>query len=125
MMKRTQQLARCGFALCVVAILWLALSPNPPNPAGLFDLDKVNHVVAFTVLSVLLDYASVNFRSFFFKGLSLLMFGLSIEVLQFFVGYRFFELSDWLADGVGVATYGLIRPFIKPRLDKLFQSTIG
>lgn len=124
-MKRTQILARVGFMLCVSAILWLALTPNPPSPGGLFDLDKVNHLFAFWVLAILLDYSFVDTRGFGIKATTLLGFGLLIELAQFWVGYRYFEFSDLIADAVGVALYAAFRPWLKPFLDRVLIGVIG
>ena len=118
-MHRTQQFARGALVLCLSTILWLALSPNPPNPAGLFDFDKVNHVLAFFVLAGLLDYASVNIARFKVKVLPLLAFGFLIEVLQYWVGYRYFEWGDLIADGFGVAGYAVFRRYLRPPIDRV------
>ncbi len=118
-MHRTQQIARAALVLCLSTILWLALSPNPPNPAGLLDFDKVNHILAFFVLAGLLDYASVNIARFKGKVLPLLAFGLLIEVLQYWVGYRYFEWGDLVADGIGVAAYAVSRGFLRPPIDRV------
>ena len=118
-MHRTQQIARAALVLCLSTILWLALSPNPPNPAGLFDFDKVNHVLAFFVLAGLLDYASVNIAGFEGKVLPLLAFGFLIEVLQYWVGYRYFEWGDFIADGFGVAGYAVFRRYLRPPIDRV------
>ena len=118
-MHRTQQFARGALVLCLSTILWLALSPNPPNPAGLFYFDKVNHVLAFFVLAGLLDYASVNIARFKGKVLPLLAFGLLIEVLQYWVGYRYFEWGDFIADGFGVAGYAVFRRYLRPPIDRV------
>ena len=118
-MIRTQRIARVAFALCLGIILWLALSPNPPSPAGLFDFDKVNHLLAFFVLAGLLDYASVNIARFEGKVLPLIAFGLLIEVLQYWVGYRYFEWGDLMADCFGVAGYAASRSFLRPPIDRV------
>ena len=118
-MKKTQQIARVALALCLGIILWLALSSNPPSPAGLFDLDKVNHILAFFVLAGLLDYASMSIARFKGKVLPLLAFGLLIEVLQYWVGYRYFEWGDLVADGIGVAAYAVSRGFLRPSIDRV------
>ena len=116
-MKNIETVARIVLIACVATILWLALSPNPPNPAGLFDLDKVNHVGAFLVLSLLADYSYLARSALVLKGTVLLGFGLLIEGLQYWVGYRYFEVSDLIADGVGIVLYGLVRNPVRAMLD--------
>ena len=124
-MHRTQQFARGALVLCLSTILWLALSPNPPSSAGWFDFDKVNHIVAFFILAGLLDYALVNIARFKGKVLPLLAFGLLIEVLQYWVGYRYFEWGDLLADGFGVAVYAVSRRYLRPPIDRLCLEYVG
>ena len=101
----------------MATILSLALSPNPPNPAGLLDLDKVNHVGAFFVLSLLTDYSYLARSALVPKGMALFGFGLLIEGLQYGVGYRIFEVADLIADGGGVVLYWLVRNPVRAMLD--------
>ena len=115
-MHRTQQIARAELVLCLGIILWLALSPNT---LSVTSYDKVNHILAFFVLAGLLDYASVNIARFKGKVLPLLAFGLLIEVLQYWVGYRYFEWGDLIADGFGVAGYAVSRRYLRPPIDRV------
>jgi VanZ family protein len=116
-LKNIETVARIVLIASVATILWLALSPNPPNPAGLFDLDKVNHVGAFFVLSLLADYSYLARSALLQKGAALLAFGLLIEGLQYWVGYRYFEVSDLIADGGGIILYVLVRNPVRAILD--------
>lgn len=109
-------LARAGFVLSVLGILWLALDPQPFT-AELFDLDKLNHMAAFVVLALLLDYSFPLTGRYWLKWLPLLGFGALIEVLQLLGGYRFFEWGDILADAGGILIYLGLRPFLRARLD--------
>ena len=118
-MKNIETVARIVLIACAAAVLWLALSPNPQNPAGLFDLDKVNHVGAFFVLSLLADYSYLARSALAQKGFALLGFGLLIEGLQYWVGYRYFEITDLVADGGGVLLYGFVRGPARGLLDPI------
>lgn len=118
-MKNIETVARFVLTACAATILWLALSPNPPNLAGLFDLDKVNHIGAFFVLSLLADYSYLARSALLQKGAVLLGFGLLIEGLQYWVGYRYFEIADLVADGGGVLLYGLVRGPARGLLDPI------
>jgi VanZ family protein len=118
-LKNIETVARVVLVGCVATILWLALSPNPPNPVGLFGLDKVNHVAAFFVLSLLADYSYLARSALLQKGAALLGFGLLIEGLQYWVGYRYFEVADLIADGGGIVLYGLVRNPVRAMLDPM------
>ena len=118
-MKNIETVARVVLIACAATILWLALSPNPPNPDGLFDLDKVNHIGAFLVLSLLADYSYLARSALVLKGIVLLGFGLLIEGLQYWVGYRYFEIADLVADGGGILLYSLVRNPARAMLDPM------
>ena len=118
-MTNIETVARFVLIACAATTLWLALSPDPPNPAGLFDLDKVNHVGAFFVLSLLADYSYLARSALVPKGMALLGFGLLIEGLQYWIGYRYFEIADLVADGGGILLYGLVRNPARAMLDPI------
>jgi len=110
-------LARAGFVLSILGILWLALDPQPITTAALFNLDKLNHLAAFMVLALLLDYSFPLSERFWLKWLPLLGFGALIELLQLLGGYRLFEWGDILADASGLVVYLVLRPRLRALLD--------
>ena len=75
--------------------------------------DKLSHIVAFVYLAYLLDFSFPDSRFDMLKVFLLLVYGLLIEVIQYFLPYRTFSFLDLLADGVGVALYVLIIPVLK------------
>lgn len=90
------------FWLAVAFTLVMALLPAPPASL-LVAGDKVLHMAAFAVLSLLAALAFPR-RSFFqlFAGLAAL--GGLIEILQAIPGLRRdAELADWLADCLAIA----------------------
>jgi len=122
-MQRTQKIARLAFSLCVSLTLWLALSREASSPMG--APDKLNHLVAFFVLSVLLDYALLNVERFRIKALLLGGFGFLIEILQLWVGYRSFEWGDLAADCAGILCYVLLRRELRASIDRICSRFIG
>ena len=69
--------------------------------APIFDWwDKAQHAFAFLVLTCLGFFAYPNSGWRMVAGL--LAFGILIEFMQYLTGYRFAELSDFLADLTGV-----------------------
>ena len=88
--------------LCFVAVNSLALSPAPYLPPDLFNWwDKAQHAIAFGVLAVLAVLAYPE-ASRLRIALLLIGQGVLIELLQYYGGYRFGDLQDAVADGVGV-----------------------
>ena len=92
------------FYMVLVLVLTLSLLPLDDDFVTT-GWDKTNHLLAFFVLAALYDncYHSVN--PSYLKYFALLMFGVLIEVLQSFTGYRFFSLLDILADALGLLLF--------------------
>ena len=93
------------FFIATISILILALIPN----GGGIDMgwDKVNHFIAFFTLSFLLNRASSTINARIRNMLSLLGFGMSIEIFQAFTSYRASDINDIFADGVGILAFQL------------------
>jgi VanZ family protein len=90
-----------GWAL-VGAILWLSLTPRPPEPFRFHFADKVEHFAAY--LAVMGWFALIYFRRAARRGFALgfLAMGVAIEFLQALEATRYFELADMLADALGI-----------------------
>ena len=87
------------FWLCLFAVSYLALAPLD-NPKLHEDFgDKINHIVAFFVLYIV-GYISLlsGYRLLIF----LFLYGITIEIIQFFTPYRTFSLFDVLANTIGL-----------------------
>jgi len=77
--------------------------------------DKVLHLVAFFVLSLLVQiaYPRLGLRAILF---CLACFGLGIELVQAYLPHRSFELNDWFVDLLGTVIHLiLIAPTIKSK----------
>jgi VanZ family protein len=93
---------RVIFVVLVVAVGYLALTPQPPQKLDT-GWDKLNHVLAFAALACAVSLGwplSKQRRLWLLVGLILL--GGLIEVLQLYVPGRFSEWQDLLADTIGV-----------------------
>ena len=102
-MDRPLKLFRVVFWLCFVGLTGLALSPAPYlPPLDIFNWwDKAQHAIGYGTLmaSAMLAYPKVSKLRL---AALLCLHGCLIEVFQYFIGYRFGEWQDALADGVGV-----------------------
>jgi VanZ family protein len=96
-------------ATAIVLITWLALTPSPPEAAGLV-WDKANHALAFFVLAGLAQYSVVERDLYMWGGL--IVYGVGIEIVQWLGGYRVFELTDIVADIVGIGLFVLLSPLL-------------
>lgn len=95
-----------ALACAVVAITWLATTPNPPRQIDT-GWDKSNHLLAFAVLALLADRLVMAWGGG--TGVRLAAWGLVlaygglIELLQSQIPGRAAEWADLGADAMGVA----------------------
>ena len=102
------------FISAIVLILYMALTPASKHPIFAFQhSDKVLHIIAFFVLAFLLNRSSSNVSKRIRNIFSLLAFGILIEVLQSFTGYRQVSLGDVLADLIGILLFHLSYSILK------------
>jgi VanZ family protein len=86
----------------VLLVIYLSLTPHPPEPVSFDNADKFEHALAYAALSFWFChiYRSVNSRLVVIAALVGL--GVGLELVQGWTGYRTFDVMDMLADGVGV-----------------------
>lgn len=95
--------ARVGLVAALLAITWLALTPQPDAPG--LGWDKLNHVAAFLVLAALADLGWPGRAMAPWRVGLLLGYGLGIELVQGMLAYRQGSVLDFAADLVGVALW--------------------
>lgn len=103
---------RIALAAAVTGITILATTPlsYPVIP----DVnDKFNHVLAFFVLALLADFSFPEKKFAVAMILSLLGYGLAIEIIQYFLSHRMFSLLDLAADAAGIGLYKISSPLLK------------
>lgn len=90
------------FFIAIIVIDFLAFSSSGVEDHISTGWDKLNHLLAFGVLYVLV---SLGFRkwSMKFKVVLLLIYAIHIEMIQYFIPGREFSFLDIFADGVGIA----------------------
>jgi len=101
------------FFITVFYILYMALTPSTGSFLNFKNSDKVLHASAFFVLSFLLNRASSSIEKRIRNMLSLLAFGILIEILQSFTGYREVSFGDVVADLVGILLFQLTYSLLK------------
>lgn len=101
------------FFITVIFILYKALTPSSGGSFFDFDhADKFLHALAFFVLAFLLNRSSSNITKRIRNIFSLLAFGILIEILQSFTGYREVSVGDVLADLIGILLFQLTYSFL-------------
>ena len=89
--------------------LFMSLIPGSSDPTvGLIN-SRLKHAMTFFVLALVMDRFAFPTRQLeLWKPFSLLAFGVLIEILQWFTGYRTFSVIDMVADGLGITVYYLL-----------------
>ncbi len=88
--------------LWVATIMYLSLTPHPPEPMHFLNVDKLEHALAYSFL--MLWFCQVyqqRMPRILIAGL-LFALGVTIEYLQRMTVNRFFDYADMLANGAGV-----------------------
>ncbi len=71
--------------------------------------DKVIHIVVFFGFAFLVDLSSSRKPFWLWKGLPLLVYGIGIEVMQYFTPFRSFSIMDMFADFAGIFIYFILK----------------
>ncbi len=102
-------------AALVTALLFiLHLATTQLHYPGVDSLnDKVSHFMAFYALAMLEDFSFPRIEFGLSKVLTLMAYGLLLEVIQHFLPYRTFSLYDLGADAIGVLVYVVSIPALK------------
>jgi len=106
--------AKISFLVTLIAIEYLATTTLEIKPLQ-HTWDKANHFIAFFTLYILLSSSHPTLSSYA-KFSLLLLFGLHIEIVQYFIPNRDFSLFDVFADSIGIMigyiTYTLIKKIL-------------
>ena len=100
-MKQKNKLFFVLFIILIIAITVLSLLP-PKSGLELGKSDKLNHFLAYAILSLNFGFISTKIRSYFIGIPFLITYGLLIEFFQGFVPGRDPSFYDALANFVGV-----------------------
>jgi len=83
----------------VAVVIWLSLTPAPPEPPPFLAWDKANHSIAYAGLMYWFWQA---FQRHWRWPLFLFVLGVGLEVLQGLGGVRMLEPYDMIANSVGI-----------------------
>ena len=87
--------------LWLLTILYLSLKPQVEMPISFEYMDKLLHLAAYglATILVLLAYPHANQK---INAILLFSYGLSIEIAQLFSENRYFEVADLAANLAGI-----------------------
>lgn len=110
-----------------ITLFMLTTIPTDTIPRFFNAQDKVEHLIAYFVLAVLLTLSLYfqkwsNFlssKAFLFSVIFLLFYAALDEVHQIFVPGRYCDIYDWLSDAIGgLLGTGLVYLFLRSYLKK-------
>jgi VanZ family protein len=105
--------ARLILAVTIAVVSWQATIQNGIEAPPVVNGDKILHFFAFVALSLLVDFAFPRNRFGAVKIITLILYGLAIEVVQSFLPYRSASAADLLTDIAGICTYACFIPLFK------------
>lgn len=90
-----------GGWLLVSLIVYLSLTPHPPEPLSFPNADKLEHGFAYALLSLWFCQIYQQLRQRVVVIVALIGLGVVMEIMQGWSGYRYFEYADMLANSLG------------------------
>jgi VanZ family protein len=84
--------------IMVAIVIWLSLTPKPPQPPSFLGWDKAQHFAAY---GCLMAWFSMSFTRHWRWPLFLISLGIALEFLQQMTG-RSFDAMDMVANTIGV-----------------------
>jgi VanZ family protein len=98
---------RAALALALTSILYLSTTALATPLPKVENADKLQHLLAFFVLAWLLNRSFPDISWGWNQILLLFAYGFLIEIIQYFIPYRFFSIWDLVANSVGLILYTL------------------
>lgn len=83
-------------------VIYLSLTPHPPEPFSFSNADKLEHGIAYGSLALWFCQIYVSVRSRMIAIIALIGLGIGLEFVQGWTGYRFFDVWDMVANSIGV-----------------------
>lgn len=90
-----------GGWLLVSLIVYLSLTPHPPEPLSFPYADKLEHGFAYALLSLWFCQVYQQLRQRVVVIVALIGLGVVMEIMQGWSGFRYFEYADMLANSLG------------------------
>ena len=124
MLKYRRVWLAAGWSL-IGLVVYLSLTPHPPEPLTFESSDKFEHAFAYATLSFWLCQIYSSARSRAVVIVALVGLGVGLEYVQGWTGYRTFDVMDMLADSVGVLSGWLLACTPLGHLLAYFESRVS
>ena len=90
-----------GFLLVGVTC-FLTLTPSPPDVGDFPEIDKIGHIVAYSVMMLWFGFIYLRGKRYLRVGLAFIFMGIALELIQGLLDYRSFSTLDMGANTCGV-----------------------
>ena len=104
----------------VAAIVWLSVTPSPPE-VELEHADKLEHLVAYGTLAFWFCQLHAGRRAQLAFVTGFIALGIALEFVQGALAYRSFDLADMLANTLGALAGWAIARAVGPDLFKRIE----
>jgi len=101
-MLRHRHVWLAGGWLLIGLIVYLSLTPYPPEPLSFPNADKLEHGIAYGSLALWFCQVYLSTSSRMIALVALIGMGIGLEFVQGWTGYRFFDVWDMVANSIGV-----------------------
>ncbi|MDH3692573.1 MAG: VanZ family protein [Gammaproteobacteria bacterium] len=103
---------RIGLVVTLISIGYLS-TVQIDHPLVESLNDKVNHIVAFYILSFFADFSFPRWTFSWAKAIPIFAYGALIEIVQFYLPYRTSSFLDLAANGIGILLFVLAIPWLR------------
>jgi VanZ family protein len=110
--------------LMVGAIVWLSVTPSPPDP-GFENADKLEHVLAYGVLTFWFCQVHASARVQLAFAAGFIALGAGLEFVQGALAYRTYDEYDMLANAIGVVAGWAVARATGPNVFARVERLIG
>ena len=110
--------------LIVGAIVWLSVTPNPPDP-GFDQADKLEHVLAYGVVTFWFCQLHAAPRTQFAFAVGFIAMGVGLEFVQGALAYRTYDEFDMLANAIGVILGWVVARVTGPNVLARIERLLG
>jgi VanZ family protein len=113
-----------GGWLLVGLVVYLSLTPHPPEPLSFSNADKLEHGFAYGSLALWFCQIYLTARSRMIAMASLVGLGIGLEFVQGWTGYRHFDVWDMVANSIGVLLGFLLARTVAGRLFVVIETAL-
>jgi VanZ family protein len=89
-------------------LIYESLTPSPPHLPDFVFADKLTHFLVYAWIMLWFGFIYSPGKKYFLLGLSLILLGVTLELLQGAGGYRSMEVSDASLNALGVFAGGFL-----------------